>query len=537
MGENNPDITSGLTVSQKAELFDAVFPAKFEELFQIDPVSGMASTLYAADPSWNKTTGIPFPYEETFRRYLFTASSDTDPEKVLSDLTIDTVITTLREQPAHIVYYTVHGTSGSLGIKQAAFFRKEDGNIILTIQDVSSAFQNVNRHVEELTNALETARRKISERNNFLSLMNQNLRAPLYSIMGFTRIAEEHLPADSFDDYLHKISMSGSYMQETIDDILNLRQIASHSIHPDPMTIDLKDFFDNIKRMINPIICGKGLLFEMDSSNTDSLQIVTDSHCLQQIVLKMLRSAVSYTVRGGRIRLATRKIFLGNRQISLEISVENRGIVIDRERLQILLRPYEYLKDQLETSISDLDVSLIILRSNLLALGSNTLTVESDERTGTRFSVSIVVPLSEGSPETDHNDVTIPDFTGKRILLVDDNDISLEVSERILFNKGIQVVKARNGQEAVDLFRSHNGAFDLILMDVLMPVMDGLEATRQIRSMHDIPGASTIPVIALTVNAFRSHFEESLQAGMNAHLVKPVEPDQLYRVLMKHLGS
>ena len=127
----------------------------------------------------------------------------------------------------------------------------------------------------------------------------------------------------------------------------------------------------------------------------------------------------------------------------------------------------------------------------------------------------------------------VPDFHGRKVLLVDDNEISLDISEKLLVNKGVEVVKARNGKEAVDIFCKEDGMFDLIIMDILMPVMDGLTATRMIRSM---PDAKTIPIIALTVNAFHEHFEESLQAGMNAHLVKPIEPGSLYQTLTRFWG-
>ena len=128
------------------------------------------------------------------------------------------------------------------------------------------------------------------------------------------------------------------------------------------------------------------------------------------------------------------------------------------------------------------------------------------------------------------------DFSGKRVLVVDDNEINLEIVRKILYSSNIEVVSAKNGQEAVDLFRRENGRYDLILMDILMPVMDGLEATRKIRAMRDIPGAAHVPIIAMTANAFRENFEESFNAGMDAHLVKPIEPERLIMVMSDVMG-
>ena len=130
-----------------------------------------------------------------------------------------------------------------------------------------------------------------------------------------------------------------------------------------------------------------------------------------------------------------------------------------------------------------------------------------------------------------------PDLTGRRILVVDDNSISLEIGKRLLLPRGAEVVTAENGKEALDLYCKANGRFDLIFMDVLMPVMDGLEATRAIRSMSNIPGSLEIPIVAMTANAFRKNFEESFRAGMNAHLVKPIEPESFYRIISELLGT
>jgi CheY-like chemotaxis protein len=352
--------------------------------------------------------------------------------------------------------------------------------------------------------------------------------------MGITSLAEDDPSSYAFDDYLHKISMSGSYMREAIDDILTLRQISRHQLVLNPTAINLDEFFDNIERMIRPFIVERGLLFVMDTSNINSISIIADPRCLQQIVLKMLHSAGSYTIKGGRIRLQARVLSYKNTSVEIELSAENRGMVIDKERLDILFKPNDYLEERLNKKIGDLDLSLLIMRSCLLAMGATSITAESDKQTGTRICVNLTVPLATEKDMLQQKDLTA-DYHGRRVLLVDDNEISLDISEKLLSNKGIEVTKARNGKEAVDIFSKEDGRFDLIIMDILMPVMDGLTATRMIRSMPNVEKAATIPIIALTVNAFREHFEESLWAGMNAHLVKPIEPGSLYKVLAKYL--
>lgn len=527
-----------LNESQKARLFDKIFASEYEGLLRIDVTTGQAETLYAEDPVLKKTEGLQYPYEETIERYLMEYSVDTDPEGILRACRIPVLQKELEEFETFTMYYTVRDADGTLKSKKVIFFQVSEEIIIMAIQDFSTAYRSVSRKMDMLTNELSRAQATISDKDSFLAMMDQHLRTPLYSIMGLTRIAAEEQPTGhhSFDDYLHKISMSGSYMQETIDDMLTLRQIARNEIVLNPTVIDLDDFFANIERLIRPAIYARGMLFERDTWNVSGLRVVADVHYLQQIVLKMLRSTAEYAVRGSRIRLQSRVIRQNeaDNSVRMELSVECRGIVIDKERLSILFKPYDYLEQRVDSNMGDLDIALVILRSCLLAMGSDQIITESDESKGTRISVSLNLPLGEGKPEPIAS-FTTPDFTGKKILLVDDNKISRDVSEKLLTNTGAAVVKAENGQQALDQYLAAGGDYDLILMDVLMPVMDGLTATRRIRSLEHIPRAKTVPIIALTVNAFQKHFEESLQAGMNAHLVKPIEPASLYQVLINYI--
>ena len=529
----NNDFTN-TSIFDNTDLLNRLLQAEYEALIRIDVLGERATTLYASDKIWARTNGIEFSWEEVIRQYILDYAVNTDTGRIIEDFSLENIQRVIKEKNKHIVYYTINDTKAVLSNKKAIFLPYNDKNLILIIQDITDTFHSINEDMEALRSALSDAKSEISARENFLSLMDQHLRSPLYSIMGITSLAEDDPSSYAFDDYLHKISMSGSYMREAIDDILTLRQISRHQLVLNPTTINLDEFFDNIERMIRPFIVERGLLFVMDTSNINSISIIADPRCLQQIVLKMLHSAGSYTIKGGRIRLQARVLSYKNTSVEIELSAENRGMVIDKERLDILFKPNDYLEERLNKKIGDLDLSLLIMRSCLLAMGATSITAESDKQTGTRICVNLTVPLATEKDMLQQKDLTA-DYHGRRVLLVDDNEISLDISEKLLSNKGIEVTKARNGKEAVDIFSKEDGRFDLIIMDILMPVMDGLTATRMIRSMPNVEKAATIPIIALTVNAFREHFEESLWAGMNAHLVKPIEPGSLYKVLAKYL--
>jgi len=530
---HNPTNTS---ILDNTDLLNRLFQAEYEALIRIDIFDELATTLYTSDKILARTDGAAFSWKKIIRQYILDYAVNTDTGKIVEDFSLENIQRNIKEKNKHIVYYTINDAERGLCNKKAIFLPYNDESLMLIIQDITDTFRSINEDMEALRDALADAKAEISERENFLSLMDQHLRSPLYSLMGITSLVEDYPSSYAFDDYLHKISMSGSYMREAIDDILILRQISRHQFVLNPTTIDMDEFFAGIERMMQPFIVERGLLFEMDTSNLNSISIIADSRCLQQIVSKMLQSAASYTIKGGRIRLHARVVRYKDMSVEIEISAENRGMVIDKERLDILFKPYDYLKERLNKKIGDLDLSLLIMRSCLLTMGGTSITAESDKQTGTRICVNLTVPLAWGM-NMPLQKKPVPDFHGIRVLLVDDNEISLDISEKLLFNKGIEIVKARNGKEAVDTFCKEDGRFDMIIMDILMPVMDGLTATRMIRSLPNIENAKTIPIIALTVNAFHEHFEESLRAGMNAHLVKPIEPGSLYQILTRFLGK
>jgi CheY-like chemotaxis protein len=529
-----------LTTEEKARLFDVFATHEFDDLISLNTMTGTAVTLFANDLAWKKTKGIRYNFESMVRKYILDVAADPDPDGTLESLSLESIDEQLAQSPRYSVQLIVRGEARSLELKRFSFYKLSDEKVIVGVIDISEAFQKASRYTSHLENALKKANDEISEKNTFLNMLNRNIRTPLYSIMGLTRIAQEEDPheTNAIEAYLHKISMSGTYMSSTIDDVLDLRRISRHEISLSPEPIPLQELFRLVDGAIAPSVFEKGLLYARDTDRLAQLTVMADLHCLQQILLKLLRSAINYAVKGGRITLTARELFRSRGAATIEFAVESRGIVIDHERLQTLFRP-DYLRDHIDADLGSMDIDLIILKSYLLAMGANTLTAESDERRGTRISVSLTMPLSDeqqAAPSTLPEEL-LPDLHGKRVLLVDDNEINLEIGEKLLTSRGMDVITAMNGQEAIDCFRKDEGSFDLILMDILMPVMDGLEATHRIRAMHEYSNAGTIPIIAMTANAFRENVEESMRVGMNAHLVKPIDPDRLYAAISEALRT
>ena len=325
-------------------------------------------------------------------------------------------------------------------------------------------------------------------------------------------------------------------MNESIEDILELRRIATEEIRLYPEPVALNRVLSDVLHAVSPIAQGTDLLLTADASGVKTRGFLADKQCLRQILQKLIRCAISYTGDGGCIQLNVQELFCSRNMVTMEFSVESRGVILDKERITSLFRPYNFLRDTLNDEISDVDITLMILKKYLQVMNADSMTAESVEGKGTRLSVTLNFYREENEAEDlSRNQETLPDLSGTRFLVVDDNKISLEIGKRLLLPRGAEVVTAENGKEALDIYRKANGRFDLIFMDVLMPVMDGLEATRAIRSMSNIPGSLEIPIVAMTANAFRKNFEESFRAGMNAHLVKPIEPVNFYSIIAELL--
>ena len=520
--------------SENDHLLETLLSSEYSSLIQIDRTDGTAETLFSVQPNLRKTLGMRFDYAKTIKQYILEVSSDSDPNDILARLSLERVEEQLDQGRPCLVHFTTSGGEDSYCLYEAHFISLDQDHIIMTVRNVTYAFLSVSKNVERLEKALLSTRKEAARRNSFLSLMSRNIRGPLYSIMGLTNVFRQgDRNSTEADDYLRKISMSGSYMSDVIDDILELRQLVSDELTLHQEAFDLRQLLTELQRQEAPFIRDRGLIFSVDMDKLSVSRIVTDRKCLRQILKKLIRSAVYLTVEGGRIQLSVRDVMKSQSDPVLEFSVENRGIVLDREQLSLLFHPYDYLEagdDKLNDNLGDIDINLLLLRRYLQAMNINNLTAESAKGTGTRITFTVTVGRADKETAAPKKR-KLPDLMGKRILLVDDNHISREIGLRLLLPRGAEVVTAVNGKDALERFRKENGRFDIIFMDILMPGMDGLEATRAIRRMKDIPGAAAVPIVAMTVNAFRHNFEESMNAGMNAHLVKPIEPDEFYEIL------
>ena len=351
---------------------------------------------------------------------------------------------------------------------------------------------------------------------------------------GMTEIARQNSnDAEKVDDCLKKVSLSSKHLMSLINDVLDMSKIESGKIQLKNELFDLRLFLENIENIYSVQAEEKGIDFDISLSGKIDKFIVGDSLRLNQILTNLLSNAFKFTPNGGKIVLGIGELKHEEDTVLLRFSVKDTGIGIKEENLEKIFEAFEQENAEISHKFGGTGLGLSIVRRFSELMGGS-VTVHSEYGKGAEFSVDLPFGVTENSQMLDwKTDKTADqsgienktyDFSGKHILLAEDNELNREIAVELLgAGTGAIIDEAEDGEMAVDIFAaSEVNYYDLILMDIQMPHMDGFEATRRIRAMER-PDAAKVPIFAMTANAFAEDEEKSRQAGMNAHLSKPLE--------------
>ena len=374
---------------------------------------------------------------------------------------------------------------------------------------------------------LNRARYDLASRakSDFLSRMSHEIRTPMNAIIGMTMIAQQHKedPA-AISDALSKIDQSSQYLLSLINDILDMSKIESGKMSIERTDFDLGALLNGLDTLFRPQMDAKQLHFRIEHT-IGPRWVRGDPLHLNQVLVNLLSNALKFTPADGTVTLTAQREADG---AAVAFSVRDTGIGISEENAARIFRSFEQADDATARQYGGTGLGLAI-SSRLVSMMGGVIGLDSTPGQGSDFHFSISLPVAEQRlvlQNTDSADDAAR-FAGRRLLLVEDNDLNTEIAQALLEMKGFVVEIARNGQEAVDSFRSSApGYYDLILMDIRMPVMDGLTATRHIR-MLDRPDAGIIPIVAMTANAFDEDTRKSVESGMNGHLSKPIDLKKL----------
>ncbi len=381
-------------------------------------------------------------------------------------------------------------------------------------------------------------------KSSFLSNMSHDIRTPLSAVIGFATLALTHLEeTERTRDYLNKILASSKHLLELIDDVLDMRRIESGKVKLEKTSVDLVQMIQNIRMMIIGQVREKQLDFFVDVMDVVNQNIYCDETRLSQVLLNLLSNAIKFTPSGGVISLRVSQHPEKEKKTALyEIRVKDTGIGIGKDFVKHIFEPFEREYSSAVSSTPGTGLGMTIAK-NIIDMMGGTIEVISEPSRGTEIIVCVEFALVEKyenrKEEKQETSVCVEQFTGKKMLLVDDNDWNLEIAQEIFQNLGFVIDVAQDGAEAVDRIESERpGTYDLVVMDIQMPVMDGCEATKRIRAQEKDRGVcAPVPIIAMTANVLETDRRAALDSGMNGFICKPMVPQDVLRVLIQVLDK
>jgi PAS domain S-box-containing protein len=392
---------------------------------------------------------------------------------------------------------------------------------------------------EELKKAVNDANRATEHKGEFLARMSHEIRTPMNAIIGMTNIVRKNLGAEKIDmDEVQKnvrqIEASSQHLLGLLNDILDISKIEAGKIELSSEVVDMQKLTHTVEAIIRSRCEEKNINF-ITNFEMENTPVLCDALRLRQVLLNLLGNAVKFTPECGRIEFNIIQKDRRDGNVHLAFSIKDTGIGIAAKTLPMLFRPFEQANNQISHRYGGTGLGLVISKSIVQLFGGD-ITVESVEGKGSTFSFNLWFPETA---EEKQEDVNIDDatgrLTGKRALLVDDVPINRMIAISLLEFTGIAIDEADDGAMALRMFdESPENAYDIIYMDVQMPNMNGYEASQSIRAL-DRADAKTIPIVALTANAFKEDIDKAARAGMNAHLAKPMEIDKVLEVTLRLL--
>ncbi len=446
------------------------------------------------------------------------------------------------ESQDSLTVFFCHGAGSSCGYALPLY---DNGNVmgILSIlngqapeADPAEAAKNLLELGSVIQSQITQRRHDMASKakSDFLSRMSHEIRTPMNGIIGMTAIAmQQDQSPERIQDCLQKIQFSSDYLLGLINDILDMSELESGKLCLETADFSMTELLEPIEEMIRPQAQAKSLTFIKDIRLIHDC-FLADRLRISQVLINLLGNAVKFTQEHGEVRLIIREEAAEGQQASLYFAVQDNGMGISPEDQERVFRAFEQVGGANTSSLKGMGLGLSISNRLVRMMGSS-IGLESSPGQGSTFDFTILVPVGEKARQAEtQGQIT---YEGRRVLVVEDNELNAEIARAILEECRFRVDCVGDGVEAVKrIAETEPGYYDLILMDIMMPNMDGIEATRTIRAMER-EDCRTLPIVAMSANAFDDDLKKSVECGMNGYLSKPVEIDKLYRMLEEILGK
>lgn len=386
---------------------------------------------------------------------------------------------------------------------------------------------------KEILNAYKEAQKATNAKSEFLSKISHDIRTPVNAVVGYTEIAKRNInDTEKLKDAFNKISIASNHLLNLIDEVLDMSKIESGKAYKiEEEVCHLSDLVDEVTRLMQKEISDKNLKVHTNFSFMDDGVVSCDRLHLSQILLNLLCNAIKYSYPEKNIFIDVVQFTSDDESNSIyEFHVKDEGCGINQDYLDKIFIPFERENNALNNAVAGTGLGLAITKS-LVEMLHGTIEVSSELGKGAEFVVTLPLAVPDLTELEEDEDTMVYDFHGKRILIVDDDDMSREITCDALKEVGAEVEEARDGSFAIEKINiSTPGFYDLVIMDVHMPVIDGCEATKIIRGLKTKELAE-IPIIAMTANAFPEDKKRAFNSGVNAYLIKPVKINDLVKVL------
>ena len=389
-------------------------------------------------------------------------------------------------------------------------------------------------YTEEIRKSAEKARKANEAKTRFLFNMSHDIRTPMNAIVGFSGLLEKSLHDEKKSlGYIKKIRVSSDILLTIINQVLEMARIESGKITLNPESVNIREMVEAMNTVFESSLTKKSLEYQC-SLNVVHDQILCDKTKMEEIILNVVSNSIKYTNPHGKITVSIDELDSEDeKNANYKVVVEDNGIGMSQDYLPHIFEEFSREHTSTETRVAGTGLGLPIVKSLVDRMGG-TIEVESEEGKGTRFIMKFSFPVSSKNQVREEEKQNIPDITeklkGKQILLAEDNDLNAEIAETVLVEAGIEVKRVEDGLQCIEeLKKMPEKYYDVILMDVQMPNMDGYTATQRIRDLDD--SRAEIPIIAMTANAYDEDRRKAQEAGMDGFLAKPLDVDEMMRLL------